>query len=181
MKTSLTLLFLLLTFVVPAQISYTRADYGKNGDKVLYAVDTPTTGSFNFGATGPNYTWRFNTRKTYPRRYDSAQFIGVSINPNAPTVTTNLLIRGALTDQYQEVTDSFVKTIYDYPQYRLNGSKALAMYFPNGVPIIQRLIQQLLPHEVFLLISGWIPFKVLIPSNLTLASDLKATAMDGES
>jgi hypothetical protein len=130
MKTQLTLFCVMSVLLVRAQISFNRTDYGKDGDLVLYAVDSPASGQYNYGATGPNYTWRFNTRKMFPRRFDSTRFTTVTVNPNAPLVPANLLLAGALSNQYQEVTDAFIKTIFDYPQYRINGVKLLLCNFP---------------------------------------------------
>ena len=60
MKSNLVFLFLLIVYTSNAQIQFTRNDFGAAGDKVIYAVDSPSTAGYNFGATGANYTWRFN-------------------------------------------------------------------------------------------------------------------------
>jgi hypothetical protein len=131
MKYTLTLVLLGCLSICYAQIQFTRNDFGANGDKVIYAVDTPSSTGFNFGAAGANKTWHFNTRNIYPRRYDSTTFIAVSGYPNLPNITANLMTRTIGTgDQYMEVTDSFVKTIFDFPQANVNGVKLKTLPFP---------------------------------------------------
>jgi hypothetical protein len=131
MKHTLTALFYFSVVVCSAQIQFTKSDFGANGDKVIYAIDSPATSAYNYGATGANYTWQFNTRTNRARRYDSTIFLTATNNPNAPTISTNLLARSyANGDQYLEVSDSFVKTIFDFPQFNVTGVKLKTLPFP---------------------------------------------------
>lgn len=131
MKKYLFLCFVFSVFAASAQIQFTKNDFGANGDKVIYAVDSPALQGYNFGATGPNHSWQFNTNYRYPRRYDSTTFITATSNPNAPNVTTNLLARSIGTgDQYLEVTDSFIKTTFDFPQFNVTGVKLKTLNLP---------------------------------------------------
>ncbi len=130
MKKIFTILCLLFSTVSYAQIIYTRADFGSNGDKIIYAVDSPIFSTINFGSTGPNHNWNFLTNQT-PKRYDSTLFFSVTSDPNAPGVTANLLLRSvAGGDQYAEVTDSFVKAIVDMPANHVVGVKLKMFNFP---------------------------------------------------
>lgn len=131
MKKYLFLCFVFSVIAASAQIQFTKNDFGANGDKVIYAVDSPSSQGYNFGATGPNHTWQFNTKYSYPRRYDSTTFIAATTNPNAPNVTTNLLARSIGTgDQYLEVTDSFIKTTFDFPQFNVTGVNLKTLNLP---------------------------------------------------
>lgn len=131
MKKLLLLCFVFYIVSASAQIQFTKNDFGANGDKVIYAVDSPGTHGYNFGATGPNHTWQFNTTQRYPRRYDSTTFITATTNPNAPGVTTNLLARSIGTgDQYLEVTDSFIKTTFDFTELNVTGVKLKTLNLP---------------------------------------------------
>ncbi len=131
MKKYILLYFLFLFVSASAQIQFTRTDFGVDGDKVIYAIDTPTILAYNFGATGTNHTWRFNTKTSYPRRYDSTVFINATSNPNAPDITTNLLQRSyGNGDQYLEVSDSFVKTTFEFPKVNVTGVKIQTLNLP---------------------------------------------------
>lgn len=131
MKSTLLVLFHFCVIVCTAQIQFTRGDFGGNGDKVIYAVDSPSASGFNFGGTGANRTWRFNTKRLYPRRYDSTLFITTTINPGAPQIPTNLLARSiAGGDQFLLVTDSFVKTTFNFPEVNVTGVTLQTLKFP---------------------------------------------------
>ena len=124
MKQLFFFLLVSFSFFATAQITFSRSDYGNNGDKVLYAVDSPIYSPINFGSTGPNHTWIFQNTNTSPKRYDSTLFLSATSDPNAPGVSANMLLRTAANiDQYEEVTDSFVKMIIDMPAYHINGVK----------------------------------------------------------
>ena len=124
MKTIFSILFTVFSFFASAQIIFTRNDYGRNGDQVLYAIDSPIYSPINFGSTGANHTWIFQKTNTTPKRYDSTKFISAISDPNAPGVSANMLLRtAAYADQYQEITDSFVKMIIDMPAYHIKGVK----------------------------------------------------------
>ncbi|MBC7382612.1 MAG: T9SS type A sorting domain-containing protein [Bacteroidia bacterium] len=130
MKTSIAIICLFFSLTSTAQIIFTRADFGSNGDKILYAVDSPVYSTLNFGSTGPNYSWNFGS-KLYPQKYDSTIFLSATADPNAPGVTTNLLLRSVANgDQYAELTSSFVKTIIDLPAYHAVGIKLKLFNFP---------------------------------------------------
>lgn len=130
MKKIITILCLLFSMLSSAQIIYTRADFGSQGDKIIYAVDSPIYSTINFGSTGPNHNWNFLTNQT-PKRYDSTLFFAVTSDPNAPGVTANLLLKSvAGGDQYAEVTNNFVKAIIDMPANHVVGVKLKMFNFP---------------------------------------------------
>jgi hypothetical protein len=131
MKNYFVILCVTISHFCFSQIQFTRNDFGSAGDKVIYAVDSPASSGYNFGATGSNFTWRFNTKQSYPRRYDSTTFSNVTSNPKAPTIPISMLAQSiANGDQYLEVTDSFVKTMFDFQQFNVTSVKLQTLNFP---------------------------------------------------
>lgn len=130
MKKLIAFLCLLFSLAASAQITFTRTDYGANGDRILYAVDSPVYSAINFGSNGANHNWNF-LKANYLKRYDSTLFFSVTSDPNAPGVTANLMLRSvAGAEQYQEVTNNFVKVIIDMPAYKVSGVKLKLFNFP---------------------------------------------------
>ncbi|MEI6507334.1 MAG: T9SS type A sorting domain-containing protein [Bacteroidota bacterium] len=130
MKNCILFLAIIFSNSVFSQITFTRSDYGIAGDKVLYAIDSPILNSIYVNWAGANQTWKFKFSQN-PKRYDSAVFLSASTDPNAPGVTTNLLMRTVGNgDVYQEVTNSFLKQIQDLPKYKIFGVKLKSLNFP---------------------------------------------------